>query len=217
MPKFLIAEHQVSYPDALLFMESTIKTIREGGEELIWFLEHPPLYTAGTSANPADFFGSSFPIYPSQRGGKHTYHGPGQLVVYIMVDLKKRGNDVRVFVRSLENWIIETLSFFYLDGVRKSGRVGVWLDDNRGERKIAAIGVRVTHGVTWHGLSLNVSPNLDHYKNIIPCGLKEYRVTSLKEEGHSTQIPDLIDIMKKLAVKFFKFEHVSPPLSMHIS
>ena len=117
----------------------------------------------------------------------------------------------------MENWIIETLSFFYLDGVRKSGRVGVWLDDNRGERKIAAIGVRVTHGVTWHGLSLNVSPNLDHYKNIIPCGLKEYRVTSLKEEGHSTQIPDLIDIMKKLAVKFFKFEHVSPPLSMHIS
>lgn len=198
--KFLVANASVEYADAIQFMQNTIEGIRSGEDEIIWFLEHPPLYTAGTSAKEADLIDSTFPVFQTQRGGKHTYHGPGQLVVYVMVDLKKRDNDIRLFVQTLEEWIIKTLSIFGLNGVRKQGRVGVWLDDEKGERKIAAIGVRVTQGVTWHGLSLNVSPDLAHYKGIIPCGLKEYRVTSLQAEGIKIGIHQVIDIMKNLAV-----------------
>lgn len=198
--KFLVANASVKYPDAIQFMQKTIEDIRTGEDEVIWFLEHPPLYTAGTSAKEADLIDSTFPVFHTQRGGKHTYHGPGQLVVYVMVDLKKRDNDIRLFVQTLEEWIIKTLSIFGLNGLRKQGRVGVWLDDEQGERKIAAIGVRVTQGVTWHGLSLNISPDLAHYKGIIPCGLKEYGVTSLQAEGIKTDIPQVIEIMKNLAV-----------------
>ena len=191
----------MQYPDALQVMQKTIKAIRQGeNDETIWFLEHPPLYTAGTSANAADLLNSSFPVFESQRGGKHTYHGPGQLVTYVMVDLKKRGNDIRLFVQTLEEWIIQTLKVFGILGVRKQGRVGVWLDDEKGERKIAAIGVRVTQGVTWHGLSLNVNPDLTHYKGIVPCGLKDYGVTSLQAEGIDVQIPQVMEVMKNVSV-----------------
>ncbi len=198
--KFLAANASVEYSDAIQFMQKTIQGIRTGEDEIIWFLEHPPLYTAGTSAKEADLIDSTFPVFQTQRGGKHTYHGPGQLVVYVMVDLKKRDNDIRLFVQTLEEWIIKTLSIFGLNGVRKQGRVGVWLDDEKGERKIAAIGVRVTQGVTWHGLSLNVSPDLAHYKGIIPCGLKSRDVTSLQAEGIDTDVSQVIKIMKDVAV-----------------
>ncbi len=209
--KFLIAYASVEYSDAIQFMQKTIQGIRTGEDEVIWFLEHPPLYTAGTSAKEADLIDSTFPVFQTQRGGKHTYHGPGQLVVYVMVDLKKRDNDIRLFVQTLEEWIIKTLSIFGLNGVRKQGRVGVWLDDQLGERKIAAIGVRVTQGVTWHGLSLNVSPDLSHYKGIVPCGLKEYGVTSLQAEGIKIGVHQVIDIMKSTAVsaKLWQLEQIS--------
>ncbi len=201
--KFLTANALVQYPDALQFMQETIQDIRQSSEEVIWFLEHPPLYTAGTSANDADLLNSSLLVFQTQRGGKHTYHGPGQLVVYVMIDLKKRGNDIRLFVQTLEEWIIKTLITFGLIGIRKQGRVGVWLDDDKGERKIAAIGIRVTKGVTWHGLSLNVNPDLANYQGIIPCGLKEYGVTSLQAEGIDTRVSQVIEIMKSIAVKLF--------------
>ncbi len=182
-------------------MQETIKDIRQNeGDEVIWFLEHPSLYTAGTSANPSDLLNPYFPVFGSQRGGKHTYHGPGQLVAYVMVDLKKRGNDIRLFVQTLEEWIIQTLEVFGLTGVRKQGRVGVWLDDEQGELKIAAIGVRVTQGVTWHGLSLNVNPDLTHYEGIVPCGLNGYGVTSLQAERIDVQVSQVIETMREVAV-----------------
>jgi len=209
--KFMIANAPVEYSDAIQFMQKTIEGIRSGEDEVIWFLEHPPLYTAGTSAKESDLINSAFPVFQTQRGGKHTYHGPGQLVVYVMVDLKKRDNDIRLFVQTLEEWIIKTLSIFGLNGVRKQGRVGVWLDDEKGERKIAAIGVRVTQGVTWHGLSLNINPDLSHYKGIVPCGLKECRVTSLQAEGIKTDVHQVINIMKSIAVsaKLWQLEQLS--------
>lgn len=201
--KFLIADKLVEYAYALQFMHETIQSIRHGSEEVIWFLEHPPLYTAGTSANSKDLLDASLPIFETQRGGKHTYHGPGQLVVYVMSDLKKRGNDVRLFVQALEEWIINSLKIFGLNSVRKEGRIGVWLDDEKGERKIAAIGVRVTRGITWHGLSLNVHPDLNHYQGIVPCGLKEFPVTSLKKEGLHISIPKVIEAMQNNLPQFF--------------
>lgn len=197
----MISSTLVQYSDALQVMQEIIKGIRHNeNDETIWFLEHPPLYTAGTSANDSDLRDFSLPIFRSQRGGKYTYHGPGQLVVYVMTDLKKRGNDIRAFVQTLENWVIQTLKVFGLLAVRKSGRVGVWLDDEKGERKIAAIGVRVTQGVTWHGLSLNINPDLNHYNGIIPCGLNGYGVTSLQAEGINTSVSEVIEIMKEIAV-----------------
>jgi lipoyl(octanoyl) transferase len=197
----MISSTLVQYPDALQIMQEIIKGIRQNeNNETIWFLEHPSLYTAGTSASESDLLNSLFPVFESQRGGKYTYHGPGQLIAYVMVDLKKRGGDVRVFVQALENWIIHTLKVFGLLALRKPGRIGVWLDDEKGERKIAAIGVRVTHGVTWHGLSLNVNPDLTHYSGIIPCGLKEYGVTSLQEEGVNASVLQVIEVMKEVAM-----------------
>lgn len=203
MPKFLVAEGLVEYLHALQAMQEKVEIIRRGGEELVWFLEHPPLVTAGTSAKDADILDSSLPVFQTQRGGKHTYHGPGQLVVYVMIDLKKRDNDIRLFVRNLEEWIIKTLAFFNILAVRKEGRIGVWLDDPKGERKIAAIGLRVTHGITWHGLSININPNLNHYKSIIPCGLKDFTVTSMKNEGVSTTFSGVIEVMSRLG-NFFE-------------
>lgn len=197
----MISNTLVQYPDALQTMQEIIKGIRHNeNNETIWFLEHPSLYTAGTSASDSDLLNPLFPVFGSQRGGKYTYHGPGQLIAYVMVDLKKRGGDVRVFVQTLENWIIQTLKVFGLLALRKPGRIGVWLDDEKGERKIAAIGVRVTHGVTWHGLSLNVNPDLDHYSGIIPCGLKGYAVTSLQEEGINSSVSQVIKVMKEIAI-----------------
>ncbi len=198
--KFLVASDPVQYPDALQIMQETIKGIRQNEDEVIWFLEHPSMYTAGTSANTSDLLDPSFSVFQSQRGGKHTYHGPGQLVAYVMVDLKKRGNDIRLFVQTLEEWVIKTLEVFGLTGVRKQGRVGVWLDDGQGERKIAAIGVRVTQGITWHGLSLNVNPDLTHYQGIIPCGLNGYGVTSLQAEGIDVSLSQVIEVMENVAV-----------------
>jgi lipoyl(octanoyl) transferase len=174
-----------AYDRAVAAMEARVKAIREGhAPELVWLLEHPPLYTAGTSAKEDDLVDPILPVYRTGRGGQWTYHGPGQRVAYVMLDLKARGGDLRVYVTNLEEWLIRTLGEFGLKGERRSGRIGIWIDQGGGrENKIAAVGVRVRQGVTYHGVSLNLDPNLDHYRGIVPCGVSQFGVTSLAALG----------------------------------
>jgi lipoyl(octanoyl) transferase len=186
------------YSEAVAAMEARVAAIRDGrAPELIWLVEHPPLYTAGTSADPKDLLEPGrFPVYRSGRGGEFTYHGPGQRVVYVMLDLKRRGPDVRRFVQDLEEWIIRALAAFAVDGERRDGRVGIWVarrDPLRGlrEDKIAAIGVRVRRWVTYHGIAINVAPALDHFSGIVPCGIAEHGVTSLVDLGLPVGLADL--------------------------
>ncbi len=180
------------YESAVTTMESRAAAIRAGtANELIWLVEHPPLYTAGTSAVPADLIEAQrFPVYASGRGGKHTYHGPGQRIAYVMLDLDVRGRDIRRFVAALEGWIIAALGDFGVDGRIICGKVGVWVDTPAGAAKIAAIGVRVRRWVSYHGLSINVTPDLTHFSGIIPCGLAE-PVTSLAALGIAATIADM--------------------------
>jgi len=180
------SESAVDYPEAVAEMERRIAAIRAGvAPELVWLLEHPPLYTAGTSARPEDLIDSQrLPVYRSGRGGRYTYHGPGQRIAYVVLDLARRGRDVGCHVHRLEEWMIRTLAHFGLEGLRRPGRVGVWIaDPDRGEAKIAAIGVRVRHWVSYHGAALNIDPDLDHYRGIVPCGIAEHGVTSLAALG----------------------------------
>lgn len=197
MFKVVISNQPVDYETALDYMQSRVVAIQNNAQEEVWFLEHPPLFTLGTSASRADILSECLPIYESQRGGKVTYHGPGQLIAYVMLDLKKRGNDLRTYVSNLEEWVIKTLDHFNIQGMRKPGRIGVWLDDAKGERKIAAIGVRITRGITWHGLSLNICPDLKHYQAIVPCGLKNFGITSMQAEGINTSVPEVTKVMIK--------------------
>jgi len=168
-------------------MERRAEAIRAGTEpELIWLLEHPPLYTAGTSADPAELFNpEGFPVYEAGRGGRYTYHGPGQRVGYVLLDLDRRGRDVRRFVHSLEGWIISSLERAGVSARRAPGRIGIWVDRDNSEAKIGAIGVRVRRWVTMHGFSVNVAPELSHFSGIVPCGIAEFPVTSLCELGVS--------------------------------
>ncbi len=193
------------YPEALEFMEKRVEDIGKGhADELIWFVEHPPLYTAGTSAKENDLLTPKrFPVYDAGRGGQYTYHGPGQRVVYVMLDLKKRGKDVRKFVANLEQWIIDTLLEFNVIGERREGRVGVWVKRNDTEDKIAAIGVRVRKWVTFHGISINLEPDLSHYAGIIPCGISEHGVTSLVDLGLPITMADLDAALQKTWPKIF--------------
>ena len=180
------SDERVDYEPAVAFMESRVAGIRHGtARELMWLIEHPPLYTAGTSAKPADLLDPhALPVYNTGRGGQFTYHGPGQRIAYVMLDLRTRQRDVRAFVRNLEQWIIETLSRFNVVGERRQGRIGIWVDRGQGrEAKIAAVGVRVRHWITYHGISLNVDPDLNHYAGIVPCGISDHSVTSLVNLG----------------------------------
>ncbi|MGO1121142.1 lipoyl(octanoyl) transferase LipB [Rhodovibrionaceae bacterium A322] len=197
-PEWLISRRPVAYPEALQFMENRVAAIYEGtAKEAIWLLEHPPLYTAGTSANPVDLLDSRFPVYETGRGGQYTYHGPGQRVIYVMLDLKRRTPDLRAFVHNLEDWVIAALGQFNVVGERRDGRVGIWVDRGRQpdglskEDKIAAIGVRVRRWVTYHGIAINVEPELDHFGGIVPCGISEHGVTSLVDLGLPVALPDL--------------------------
>ncbi|HUN52122.1 MAG TPA: lipoyl(octanoyl) transferase LipB [Candidatus Sulfotelmatobacter sp.] len=186
MIEWEIGERPVDYPLAVARMEARVAAIRAGdAAELVWLLEHPPIYTAGTSADGRDLLQPDrFPVYRSGRGGQFTYHGPGQRVAYVMLDLRRRGADVRAYVRQLEDWLIDTLAQFDVRGERRAGRVGVWVDRGQGrEDKIAAIGVRVRHWVTYHGISLNVAPDLGHYAGIVPCGIGDRGATSLVDLG----------------------------------
>lgn len=175
------------YPEALAEMEARALAIRAGeSPELIWLLEHPPLFTAGTSADPAELFNpQGFPVFAAGRGGRYTYHGPGQRVGYILLDLDRRGRDVRRFVHSLEGWVIDTLAALGVAARRAEGRIGIWADGPRGEAKIGAIGVRVRRWVTMHGFAVNLAPDLTHFSGIVPCGISEFPVTSLAEMGVS--------------------------------
>ena len=189
----------IDYPAALAEMEAHAIAIRQdGAPERIWLLEHPPLYTSGTSAKSVDLLQPDrFPVYAAGRGGEFTYHGPGQRVAYVMLDVAKRGRDVRAFVRDLESWIIEALSAFNVEAGPREGRVGVWVDRTQSgghlkEDKIAAIGIRLKRWVSFHGISLNVEPDLNHFKGITPCGIADprYGVTSLVDLGHTVSMDD---------------------------
>lgn len=184
----------VEYQDALAAMEQRVADIRAGSApELVWLLEHPPLYTAGTSAAEDELLDAGrFPVHRTGRGGRYTYHGPGQRIAYVMLDLKRRGPDVRQFVRNLEGWVIATLDHFGVTGERRDGRVGIWVTGPDGaEEKIAAIGVRIRHWVTFHGLAINVDPDLEHFNGIIPCGIAGYGVTSLRRLGVTASLEDV--------------------------
>ncbi len=180
-----VSDGLVAYDEALAFMEKRAAAIRAGtARECIWLLEHPPLFTAGTSADPVELSNPlGFPVYQAGRGGRYTYHGPGQRVVYVMLDLDKRGKDIRCFVHALEGWMIDTLGELGVSAHRAEGRIGIWVGAGADEKKIGALGVRVKRWVTLHGLALNVAPDLAHFGGIIPCGIAEYGVTSLDKLG----------------------------------
>lgn len=189
-----ISDAPVSYEEALAFMEERVRSIRaDAAPECVWLLEHPPLYTAGTSADPKDLLQPDrFPVHATGRGGQYTYHGPGQRVAYVMLDLKARGGDVRGFVQGLEDWIIRALQDLGVKGELREGRVGIWVDRGMGrEDKIAAIGVRVRQWVSFHGIALNVDPDLEHFKGIVPCGIARHGVTSLWDLGHTPTMEDV--------------------------
>ncbi len=204
------------YPEALAFMEARAEAIRRGeAGELVWLVEHPPLYTAGTSARQEDLIDPDrFPVFAAGRGGEYTYHGPGQRVAYVMLDLKRRHEDVRAFVAALEQWIIGTLAAFNVHGERREDRVGVWVvrpdrpampDGSPAEDKIAAIGIRLRRWVSFHGIAINVEPDLGHFGGIVPCGVQDHGVTSLVDLGLPVTMADL-----DLALKA-SFEEVFGP------
>ncbi len=201
MPEWRISEGLVPYPEALAQMEARVEAIRAGeADELVWLLEHPPLYTAGTSARAEDLLAPDrFPVFEARRGGEYTYHGPGQRVAYAMLDLNRRGRDVRKYVWALEEWVIRTLAAFNVTGERREGRVGVWVrrpekapgPDGPAEDKIAAIGVRLRRWVSWHGVAINLEPDLGHFDGIVPCGIRGRGVTSLVDLGLTPSMEDL--------------------------
>ncbi len=207
--QWVIAREPVSYPDAITFMEERVAAIYNGAaQEMVWLLEHPPLYTAGTSANTADLIEPDrFPVFRAGRGGQYTYHGPGQRVAYVMLDLRERGRDVRAFVRALEEWIILALDDLGVAGQVHDDRIGVWVsrDDvgNTREDKIAAIGIRLRRWISFHGISLNVSPNLSHFEGIVPCGITEHGVTSLKDLGLGHDMKDTDNALRRAFERVF--------------
>ena len=209
-----ISNGLTGYLQAVQVMEARADAIAKGNaSEAIWLVEHPALYTAGTSANRKDLIDANrFPVFSSKRGGQYTYHGPGQRVVYVMLDLNRYGKDVRAFVQKLEQWVISTLACFNVQGVIRDGRIGVWVDRPekpltptglRQEDKIAAIGIRLRKWVSFHGLSINVDPDLSHFEGIIPCGIREYGVTSLVDLGLPVSMADLDMALKDQFEKQF--------------
>jgi lipoyl(octanoyl) transferase len=205
--EWIVSEEAVPYPEAVTAMEARAAAISAGeAGEQVWLVEHPPLYTAGTSARHADLVAPDrFPVFRTGRGGQFTYHGPGQRVVYLMLDLNRRGPDLRRYVSQLEEWIIATLARFNVTGERRADRIGVWVrrpdkpplpDGTMAEDKIAAIGIRVRRWVTFHGISLNVDPELEHYSGIVPCGVTGYGVTSLADLGIPVAMPEVDAALK---------------------
>jgi len=189
----------VDYEDALRWMDQRVQDIQKGhAPECLWFLEHPPLYTLGTSGKSADILASAtLPTFETGRGGQVTYHGPGQRIVYLMLDLKTRKQDVRWYVHTLEDWLIQTLAAFGLQGERREGRVGIWVQKEGRDHKIAALGVRLQKWVTSHGIALNVSPDLSAYQHIVPCGLNHYGVTSLADIGVKVSLEEVDTVLLK--------------------
>ncbi len=199
-----------SYPDALAQMAERVSAIQlVQADELVWLVEHPPLYTLGTSAKSADVLGGAMPTYETGRGGQVTYHGPGQRVAYVLLDLKKRAAakgqqpDLRAYVKDLEQWLILAFAQFGVEGFTREGRVGVWVNTSTGEAKIAALGVRVQKWVTSHGVALNVNLDLSHYAGIVPCGIREFGVTSLHQLGVMVTMDEVDAVLKEKFAKVF--------------
>ncbi|MCH9051852.1 MAG: lipoyl(octanoyl) transferase LipB [Proteobacteria bacterium] len=235
-----IATDPVPYPEAVEAMERRVAAIRMGeGREMAWLLEHPPIFTAGASARKEELINAgAFPVYATGRGGRHTYHGPGQRVVYVMLDIRRRDPDIGAYVRNLEEWLIRTLARFGLNAERRQGRIGIWVvrrigaapaglrhaaaatarlgeaslrrsqAAQAGECKIAAIGVRVRQGVSYHGVSINVDPDLDHYAGIVPCGIKDFGVTSLADLGIGATMAEVDEALKACFEEVFGVETV---------
>jgi lipoyl(octanoyl) transferase len=214
MVEWIISDGLTGYDEAVAFMEARVRGIHEGSaEELIWLVEHPPLYTAGTSAKDADLLDARFPVHAAGRGGQYTYHGPGQRVVYVMLDLNRRGRDVRSFVAGLEAWVIAALAAFGVKGEIRCGRVGVWVarpdkpglhDGSMREDKIAAIGVKLRRWISFHGIAINVEPDLSHYDGIVPCGISGHGVTSLVDLGMPVTMDDLDVALRDSFAKVFQ-------------
>ena len=213
--EWITTDGLTGYDEALSFMEARVDAISAGNAgECIWLLEHPPLYTAGTSARSQDLIDSKrFPVHSARRGGQYTYHGPGQRVVYVMLDVGKRGRDVRQFVQRLETWVIQALGEFNVTGHIREGRVGVWVErpdkprnaqGTVAEDKIAAIGIRLRKWVSFHGLSINVDPDLDHFSGIVPCGISDQGVTSLVDLGLPVTMSDLDVALRRSFYKVFE-------------
>ncbi|MEP1230901.1 MAG: lipoyl(octanoyl) transferase LipB [Litorimonas sp.] len=206
-----VSQGLTPYPDALAFMEARVQSIAAGhARELIWLLEHPPLYTAGTTADASDLITPNrFDVFKAGRGGQYTYHGPGQRVAYVMLDLRSRGRSVASFIAGLEQWLIQSLDTLDVSAERREGRVGVWVEHDDGrEEKIAAIGVRLRRWVSFHGISLNVSPDLSHFSGIVPCGISEHGVTSLKALGKSSDMAHIDDVLRA------RFEDIFSPIKL---
>ena len=204
--RWTISNTLVDYLESLDFMAKTVDSIIAGtGPEVVWLLEHPELYTSGTSAQPNELqYKPIAPIYAAGRGGRYTYHGPGQRVIYLMMDLRSRANDIRKYIYDLETWLINSVAEFGIEGERRSGRVGVWVDQGYGiEVKIAAIGIRVRKWVTFHGVSLNISPDLSMYEPIIPCGIREHGISSLHELGVPALMKDVDEALLHNFQKLF--------------
>jgi lipoyl(octanoyl) transferase len=211
-PEWVVAPGLVPYPEAVAAMQARIAGIRAGtAAQRVWLLEHPPLYTSGSSAKPGDLMNQGgLDTFAAGRGGQWTYHGPGQLVAYVMLDLTRAhggvpARDTHAFVAALEAWLILTLARFGVRGERRGGRVGVWVADRAAgtEAKVAAIGVRITRWVSWHGVSLNVCPDLTHYGGIVPCGITEHGVTSLRALGVDADIATVAQAMRESWVDVF--------------
>jgi len=199
-----ISDQPVPYETALADMETRAAAIADGrAAEEVWLLEHPPIYTAGTSARDSDLLAPHFPVYRTGRGGQFTYHGPGQRIGYVMLDLRRRRQDVRAYVHDLEQWLIETLAQFNVKGERREGRVGIWVRRGSREDKIAALGVRIRRWVTFHGVALNVDPDLSHYDGIVPCGISQHGITSLADLGILVSMADVDVALKQSFTKIF--------------
>jgi lipoyl(octanoyl) transferase len=196
-PDWKVSPGLTPYPEALAAMEARADAIAAGtAGEQVWLLEHPPIYTAGTSAKDSDLIDARFPVYRTGRGGQFTYHGPGQRVGYVMLNLKQRKPDVRAYVHDLEQWLVEALGLLGVKGERRADRVGIWVARGLREDKIAAIGVRIRHWVTFHGVALNINPDLSHFTGIVPCGVTAHGVTSLADLGITATTAD-VDIALK--------------------
>ncbi|WP_300013464.1 lipoyl(octanoyl) transferase LipB [uncultured Roseobacter sp.] len=224
MVEWIVTEGLTDYRTAEAWMEARADAIARGeAAECIWLVEHPPLYSAGTSAKPEDLTDPDrFPVYPTRRGGQYTYHGPGQRVAYVMLDVGTRGRDVRRFVQALEAWVITTLETFNVTGVIREGRVGVWVerpgkprqpDGTIAEDKIAAIGIRLRKWISFHGISINVEPDLSHFNGIVPCGIRAHGVTSLVDLGLPVDLPDVDVALRGSFAKVFGDSPVEAPVT----
>jgi lipoyl(octanoyl) transferase len=189
----------ISYEEAVVTMEERAHAVFRGSApEMVWLLEHPALYTAGTGAKGTDLLDASrLPVYKTGRGGQYTYHGPGQRVAYVMIDLAKRGRDIHAFVTALEQWIIDTLGVFGIKGERREGRIGIWVNQNGQEQKIAALGIRLRRWVSFHGIAINLNPDLSYFQGIVPCGLSQYGVTSCEALGVTLSLAELDEALRK--------------------